>query len=127
MIAVAFCEQELVWTITGIGVVRPHFDRIMIASTATKAELLASLPMKELKAASYSFNVKEKRHWKFFYKSTIGLDFAADNVPLRILLDNEALLGTYSVTVLEISADVDVRSEDELLISLVDRKLPSTG
>ena len=62
--AMAFSEQELVWTITGIGVVRPHFDRIMIASNATKAELLASLPMQELKATSYSFTVKEKRHWK---------------------------------------------------------------
>ena len=33
---------------------------------------------------------------------------------MRILLDSEALLGTYSVTVLEISADVDVQCDDEL-------------
>jgi hypothetical protein len=103
-------SQTAQWSIPGIGVLRPCFDRVTIVSSAPVGALMRSLPIAVLKKASHSFDILTYTGPDLWLKSRIiAVDTHTSN-PWSLLAQHEPVLAQNRVTVAEIAFDVSAQS-----------------
>lgn len=94
-------------TIPGIGTFRVSFDQITLCSDVPKADLVAALPVPELKACSHAFQI-EKPSW--YEGSRLVFTCLPDAEALLHLRQHEAALGKYKTTRVEATFDIPALS-----------------
>ena len=103
-------SQRARWSIPGIGVLRPCFDRVTIVSSATVATLKYRLPMQKLAKISHSFNVTSYSGQDPGLRSRIIVVGTHSLNPWSLLGKHEAMLAKSRVTQAEIAFDLTGRS-----------------
>jgi hypothetical protein len=107
------------WSIPGVGVVRPGFDRLVIASSMSVGGLKKRLPILDLKQAAHHFDIKTPRHRANpRMQSVIDLTCAQHLDPLLILRNHDLHLGRHSIVKVEIAFDVAPDSDRTALETL---------
>jgi hypothetical protein len=98
------------WSIPGIGVLRPRYDAVRIASSATVGTLKKWLPIADLKKASHRFDVVRYRGKYPGLRSEIRVTGTDDLSPWQILAKHEQALGSYRIVQVEIAFDIRPRA-----------------
>jgi hypothetical protein len=107
------------WSIPGVGVLHPSYDRVVIVSSRSVGELYVHLPIATLRRASHSFDVLTYNGPDPRLRSRIVLVGSQILNPLQILAAHEAALGSYRITQAEIAFDAPTASIDEARKRLV--------
>lgn len=96
-------------TIPGLGTAYIEFDQVTLGSTVPRVRLEAALPMAELKAAFFSFNVNASPP-NAYYWSEIRGTCTTGGGGLAALLPYAALLGCHAATGIEVAVDFPCNS-----------------